>query len=209
MTIISKKSIGFLGYSILLFMLISLLSCASTLNQTWNPLDGKVTYADNDTPIDNAVIVAIWKGQMKDKGEPVRVCYHVETTTSNNKGQFSINSWREQNNYKHIYDKSTAIIVYKPGYWRKDITETIPTKSPIKLYLEKNSSRNQQTLSKHRMRYLQKTVASTTCHLDDSDRKKLLSLYQSVLTEAKTVAESEQDKNIVRSLKSWTTFASQ
>lgn len=166
-------------------------------------------FTDTGNPIDNAVIVAIWKGHMKDKGEPIRVCYHVESTKSDNKGQFSINSWQEQNNYKHIYDKSTAIIVYKPGYWRKEINETIPTKSPIKLYLEKNSSQNQQIVSLNRLRYLQKTVASTTCHLDDADRKKLLSLYQSVLSEAKKVAQSEQDKIIVRSLKSWTKFASQ
>ncbi len=146
---------------------------------------------------------------MQDKGETLRVCYHVESAKSDEKGQFSINSWHEQNSYQHIIDKSTAVIVYKLGFWRKNVAQTIPTESPMQLYMETNSNRNQQISPSHRLRYLQKTIGSTACHLDDKDRKNLRELYKSVLNEAKSIAVSVEDKNIVRSIKSWTTFATQ
>ena len=202
------KSISFLHYPILFIVVMSLFSCASTTNQIWKSLEGKVLNATDGKPIDNALVFAIWKGQMLDKGETLRVCYHVESAISDNKRLFSLQSWQEQNNYTHITEKSTAMIVYKPGYWREVVSTAIPTKNPIKLYVEINSNRNQQIIPEYRLKYLQKIVGSTACHLDDSDRKKLSVLYGSVLKEAKTVAETEDDEIIVQSIKSWTRFAS-
>jgi len=203
-----ENSNSFLHYPILILMIMLLFSCASSPKQTWKPLEGKVLNTKNGNPIDNALVFAIWKGQMLDKGETLRVCYHVESAKANDKGLFSLQSWQEQNNYTHITNKSTAMIVYKPGYWREEIATSIPKKNPIKLYLEKNANTNQQINPEHRLRYLQKTVGSTACHLDDADRKKLSELYQAVLNEAKNVAQSEEDDLIVRSIKSWTSFAS-
>ena len=130
-----EKSISFLHYPIIFIVVMSLFSCASTTNQKWNPLEGKVLNATDGKSIDNALVFAIWKGQMLDKGETRRVCYHVESAKSDNKGLFSLQSWQEQNNYTHITEKSTAMIVYKPGHWREEVATAIPTKNPIKLYV--------------------------------------------------------------------------
>ena len=138
-----------LRYPLFFVMIMSLLSCASTPKQTWKSLEGKVLHAENGKPIDNALVFAVWKGHMLDKGETLRVCYHVESAKSNEKGVFSLQSWQEQNNYTHITDKSTAMIVYKPGYWRQEVASNIPTKNPSKLYLEKISNKNQQMIPEY------------------------------------------------------------
>ena len=116
-----------------------------------------------------------------------------------------------------LFTKSSSLIVYKAGYWSESVVQDWPVQlkkdwtlqKDIKFYLDPISEKNQQTDSKNRLKYLQKTIGLTGCTLDPLGKKRMSMLYTAVLKEAKNVAITDMDHKIVQSIDNWTSFVSQ
>ena len=191
-------------------LLLSLLSsgCAFVSLKNWFEQSGTVLYKDIEKPVPNAMIAAVWRGENAEQEGNPTICYHVKTAKTGNDGYFLIPGWREYFKFSHLREKDVFIIVYKPGFWSETILQSAPTVSKNTYYIEPVSDDNRQTSTKNRLKYLQKLVGLTGCNVESADRSKLMPLYDSILAEAKKIAETPMEKKIVESLTTWTQFVS-
>ncbi|MFV2057118.1 MAG: hypothetical protein ACC707_11670 [Thiohalomonadales bacterium] len=193
----------------LLILLIVLTStgCAFVSLKNWFEANGQVIYLDNTQPVPNALIAAVWRGKNMDTENGDPICYHVETTRTDNDGAFKIPAWKEYFEYGNISEKKLFVVIYKPGFWTQQTLLLAPSDSQVRKYrIESISDQNRQTVSKYRLRYLQKIVGLTSCNITGANRPKLQELYTAILAEAEDIAQTPKDKKIVESLRNWTSF---
>lgn len=191
---------------VLLLLSAFLCNCAFVSLKNWFEFSGTVLYKDIEKPVPNAMIAAVWRGENHDlEGNPEQ-CYHVKTAKTGNDGAFQIPGWREYFDYGHLRKKSVSIIVYKPGFWSEEILHPTPNLQQGKYFIETASDDNHQTTPSNRLKYLLKMVGFTGCELMPEDRVTLTPLYAAILAEAKSIAESPAELQLVASLKTWTAF---
>lgn len=77
------------------------------------PVDGVVLEEGTNKPIPDAVVVVLWKHH---QGYSGTVCYHVETATSNEKGEYHIPKWSNPSDTRTLMDPYVSASAYKPGY---------------------------------------------------------------------------------------------
>jgi hypothetical protein len=192
---------------LIIIFILSTSGCALVSLKNWFEQDGKILYEDNGQPVPNAIVAAVWRGKNSDAEDAGTICYHVETTRSDNDGKFRIPGWREYFEFSKITDKEVSFVIYKPGFWSPEALLKVPAGTKPGVYkLQSLSKENRQTNSKFRLKYLQKLVGLTSCNITSVDRPKLEDLYAGILSEAEDVASTAIDKKIVKSLRNWTSF---
>jgi hypothetical protein len=178
-----KKTLLALG---LLFGLSTLAACATTPLQ---PVQGQVLEEGTNKPVANALVVGRWMGTVTHGiVESRTVCYHVESTTTDAEGRFTLPPTEKEYKYRDG-DHYTSITVYKlgyeaylpPGYARSEAY-----RQNIR-YLQPFAGGREERLA-----YLSRIAVSC------SDKKEieinLLPLYKALHEEAKGLAITRDDK---------------
>ena len=81
------------------FMLFFLSACAGDGVDNWPRQNGQVLDEDTNKPTANAIVMARWKGT---GGFSKTICFHVESTTTDNNGKFTIPAWMNNTKWKQI-----------------------------------------------------------------------------------------------------------
>lgn len=79
-------------------------------------VSGKVIDEETGKPIEGAIVVILWKGQIWAGVDGHSTCYHVETATTNKSGEYLIPKWKKEGHDMPIFEKGEYLIVYKAGY---------------------------------------------------------------------------------------------
>jgi hypothetical protein len=183
-----KKTLLALG---LLFGLSTLAACATTPLQ---PVQGQVLEEGTNKPVANALVVGRWMGTVTHGiVESRTVCYHVESTTTDAEGRFTLPPTEKEYKYRDG-DHYTSITVYKlgyeaylpPGYARSEAY-----RQNIR-YLQPFAGGREE-----RLKYLERAEQSIrTCRSPQAEEKNLLPLYRAFYEEAKSLAKTKEDQKI-------------
>lgn len=175
----------------LFFMMFFLSACAGDRVDNWPKQNGQVLDEVTNKPIADAIVVARWKGV---GGFSKTVCFHVESTTTDNNGKFTILAWKNNTKWKYTENQHKVITVYKAGYSESNKTYKERTDKQGKYYQESFSEPREE-----RIEYLRKiTIAG--CGSDIDVNKRLVLLNRALLDEAEKIAKTEQDRKTVESL---------
>ena len=194
----------------LISVLVALtLSACGMLGSRYPEMHGRVLHEIHDKALSNTVVVALWKGKEKKDNAEKEICYHVESTKSDDKGFFSIPEWREPSSYGHLKDKTIHVFAFRRYYRTSELTSELITKKNYIYYLAKpRHIEDEKKAREARLRYLQQLVGKTTCDLKGESRANLRPLFIEVIEEAELIAVSEKDRQAVEKLKSWLGYIS-
>jgi len=147
---------------------------------------GKVADAATHSPIEGAIVVAIWRGY----GGHSKVCFHTENAITDKDGQYIIPAWKNTGHTSSVtYQEVRISSVYKNRY------RLAPTKTHGEdgnYYLEVDRSSNSE-----RIKYL--LSAAKACFvIRDGSENNAWPLLKEIYLEAVELAETKADqKNIV------------
>lgn len=182
-------------------------SKANSKPHHWATQSGTVVLSSTNRPVSFATALAIWKGTYEKKSGGIQpICYHIEVVKTDKEGNFTIPGWNQKIDTSYIQNKTATLILYKPGYWAKQLEFQQPNDGNHVYHIEQISRANKQRSSKHRLNYLQRLVSKTNCDLRGKGRYKLRQVYLDILKEASQVAKTHNDKKKLASLKVWTSF---
>jgi hypothetical protein len=206
---IKAVTIKTLNQSFILAVLALIMSACGLLGSRYSEMHGRVIHEIHDKPLSNTVVVALWKGKEKNNDSEKEICYHVESTKSDDKGFFSIPEWREPSSFSQLKDKSIHVFAFRRYYRTSELTSQIITPKNYIYYLAKpRHIENENKAREARLRYLQLLVGKTTCDLKGESRSNLRPLFIEVIEEAELIAVSDKDRQVVEKLKGWLTYVS-
>lgn len=194
---------------IVLMLVASVISACGMLGKRYPEMHGRVLHEIHDKPLSHTVVVALWKGKQTKNNAEQEICYHVESTVSDDTGFFSIPDWREPGSYKQLKDKAVYVYAYHKYYRTSELTSQLVTKKNFIYYLAKpRPIEDENKARRARLNYLQQLVGKTMCDLDGESKSNLEPLFSKVIEEAEQIAVSERDRQVVEKLKGWLDYIS-
>lgn len=193
---------------LLLFIALGFtISACGLMGKRYEQLNGRIMHEIHDKPLSHTVVVALWKGTETKNNTDKQVCYHVESTTSDDKGYFYIPEWREPGSFRHLKNKAVHVYAFHKHYRTSELTSRLITPKNYIYYLAKPRLINDETKAREaRLRYLQQILGKTTCDLKGPSRANLEPLYKKIIEEAEDIAVTPKDRKIVEKLKGWLAF---
>ena len=182
-----KKAQYLLG---LIFMMFFLSACTGDSADSWPKQTGQVLDEVTNKPIENAIVVARWKGV---GGFSKSVCFHVESTIADKDGKFTIPAWKNDTKWKQTENQHKTLTVYKGGYKESNKTYKERTDKEGRYYQLPFEGTREDWL-----RYL--LSVAKDCTSADSSENNLLPLYETLYKEANSIAATKQEKIIVNAL---------
>ena len=174
------------------------MSACGLLGTRYEQLNGRILHEIHDKPLSHTVVVALWKGTETSNNVDKQVCYHVESTLSDDKGHFFIPDWREPGSFRHLKNKH---------YRTSELTSHLITKKNYLYYLAKPRKIEDENKARiARLSYLQQLVGKTTCDLKGPSRANLQPLFRKIIEEAESIAVTDVDRKVVQKLKGWLAF---
>jgi hypothetical protein len=191
-------------------LLLPLAACAASVVSS-DPLDGQVLEEGTNKPIPGAIVVIRWQGRVGGPVESSGLCYHVETATTDEQGRFHTNAWKTTEAalglhpswFDRIFlgptirDREVTKTAYHPGY-------TFSTKPPEKdtVWLKPFTGTKEE-----RLHSMGQGFGSLWCGSPEDYRKKLEPLTRAMYEEAKSLATTDKDEEMVDGyLTSWETM---
>lgn len=213
----------------LLVLCLPLSACAATL--AGEAIEGQVLEEGANRPIPGTIVVGLWHGSVTHGFVEGRtVCYHVETATTDPQGRYTLPATEKERKYVDGYHY-TAIYVYKPGYhatdyvkgrfYRREDKKYVVTllDQPSQLKIVDTLKEAQAAVRindrylkpftgtrSERLEYLMRFSGLVGCY-SAGDEKPLVSVYKSLYDEAKRVASSDNDKNMLHTIRRQALYA--
>ena len=183
------------------------MSACGLLGTRYEQLNGRILHEIHDKPLSHTVVVALWKGTETSNNVDKQVCYHVESTLSDDKGHFFIPDWREPGSFRHLKNKAVHIYAFHKHYRTSELTSHLITKKNYLYYLAKPRKIEDENKARiARLSYLQQLVGKTTCDLKGPSRANLQPLFRKIIEEAESIAVTDVDRKVVQKLKGWLAF---
>jgi len=145
------------------------------------PFPGQVVDAETGRPIEGAFVLALWKGEVG-LFDAQSICYHVETTVSDEDGRFRIPGWIGAGHFG-VMNSYVSTAVYKQDY-----EDVFARKSSNRLVL-----RRFKGTSEKRFGQLVKLVGPICDSKGKTSVEKLLPLSKLIYKEAKDIAYTNTD----------------
>lgn len=155
------------------------------------PLSGTVIDMSTGKPIEGAVVVAHWKGDVAAPAHSQSMCYHVESATTDGKGRFNIPTFVGGPWYV-VNTNSYVAGVYKEGY--REVTykdKQVPgfqnAPEGVVYLIPFIGSPNE------RLAYLKKAVLKLSCSEGGESQKNEFQLFKTFYEEAKELVSTKND----------------
>ena len=146
------------------------------------PVEGQVLEQGTDKPIEGAIVVARWKGD----GYHGTICFHVESTVSDENGYYYISPPETTSPHADLPDQWVNATAHKEGYVRAK-------RSPLDVnYLVPFAGD-----ASERMAYLKVMIGATSCVSAGDSRKNLYAIRRALYEEANAIAETEEERKTV------------
>jgi hypothetical protein len=152
-------------------------------------VDGQVLEASTGKPLSGAIVVATWSGIVGSLAHSQGVCFHVESTTTDEQGRYHIPAWEKRSRFARAKHKVVTVIAFKPGYSFVDRT------GANTVQLERFSGTREERLG-----YLLHASGLVGCY-SASNEKPLISIYKSLYDEAKRIVISEKEKDALQTIR--------
>lgn len=111
---------------------VGLLSSSCTLLQGYSaaPVSGRVVAMDGGAPIDNALVVIVWRLQAGIHTEDAGLLY-IEETFTDAEGRFHFDGWSgKRPDRGHLAAGMPRLTVYKSGYAGRSVNNHVPPWEP-------------------------------------------------------------------------------
>jgi len=178
--IIKYKWIHFVFLS--LFSVV-LTSCAIGLPRHWPEKTGRVLDVHTKKPVKDAYLIVKWKGYGGWVGIRT-ICYHVESSKTNENGQFVIPEFNENFTDGSLSSRHASIYLYAPNYIESEYRRSNHHYKQKTYFLEEFKGTR-----KKRLDFLSSGVA---CRNAGSSKKKLLAANIAMYKEAKSLYEKNK-----------------
>lgn len=170
--------------------MLPLASCASLRH--WPAQPAVVLDAQTEAPIEGAVVVALWNGDIPIwPVQPRMVCYHVESAATDATGRFVLPAYQEAE-AQRIEDKWIWWQVYKAGYKYSDRNSGKDYIKEGVYYLERDARQGAERLG-----YLSNIEQASRCASAGESAKNLIPLYRAIYEEGKLIAATKREREIV------------
>ena len=174
----------------ILIPLIALPACGLSGDE----INGKVIDEETNKPIPGATVSALWIGNVFALVDTQSACVHAQASTTDYRGEFNMPEWRKESQIGWVRHIKPSIIAHKHGYiFSRYENNTIYLK-PFRGNVSE------------RLEYLSTILDANRCGSKDESERTLHHLYNSMYQEAKRIAISENDKEIVDNLHYWSSF---
>lgn len=181
-----------------LVLLVLLPACAPSHDTlTGKAFEGRVLEQSTGQPIADAIVVALWIGDLPGIADSRTVCYHVLSTTADAEGHFRFAAWEKQavDWQRKVKPEYVRLTAYRRDY---EFAETTADK---RVYLRKFSGTQGE-----RLRYLLQLASWASCH-GAGDERPAFPFYKSLYDEAKRLASTEEDRDTLMRLRRWAALA--
>lgn len=175
-----------IGSMALLVLALSLSACGlSGSAQT-----GEVLDEATEKPIEDAIVVAEWIGDMSANwADSHSTCYHVATAVTDDDGEYHIPGWSMKKEdkrdwHKNLTPREVQVTVYKAGYVMSEKSFTSGSYDKGVYYIKPFEGSVSE-----RLEYL--LGAAVSC--DSENDRKLLDYYQSLYLDAKSIAVTKDE----------------
>jgi len=168
---------------LLMLTLLPLTACGLS----GSSVSGKVLEENTGKPIDGAIVIVRWKGYVSAIVDAQTVCVHVESATTDKRGNYKVSGWSKPSTMGPVLDVKPVVSAYKLGYGLPGN----PAQNDEDVYLAPFKG-----TSGERLKYLPRLVGMECGDYDDY-AKKLIPLYKAVYEEAKSIAITREDKHVV------------
>ena len=158
------------------------------------PVSGEVLEERTNQPIPGAIVMVRWKGDLPGFADSKTVCYHVESTVSDETGGYRIAAWSKEaaaDWQTRIINKEFVVVAYKVGY---GFSNQSSQKEEIE-YLAPFTG-----TSGERLGYLKRVSDGTKCDEAGERIMNRLPLEKAIYEEAKAIAQTPEEKKIVETL---------
>ena len=176
----------------------------SACGASGGPVAGQILEAGTKKPIPEAIVIVRWQGTYSRIVDSQDVCYHVETATTDAEGRFRTPGWVERKPRGPFFSPGGwDITAYKPGYetdWPAAYSATEDYKRNIR-YLKPFTGTKAE-----RLKYLMHVLEAARCGATDGSERNLHPLYKTLYEEGSGIALTKREKEMVDSLRYWSTF---
>lgn len=160
--------------------------------------EGQVLEEGTNKPIPEAIVIVRWAGVIPMIGHASSVCVHVESATTDKEGRYRTAAWRAPSTVGPAplvqMNIGPGAYAYKPGY------EYLDTRGET-VYLKPFTGGRGERLA-----YLMRVLDGTRCGAKDESEKNLHLFYRALYEEGKKIAVTEREKDMVDTLRYWSTF---
>lgn len=164
------------------------------------PESGKVIDASTNEPVEGAIVVARWIGHLATWAHGSTNCYHVESTTTDENGEFHIPRWKKEYTedwQKNVSPRYVDVTVYKPGY-QQTLCDAEGQANKLVIYNLEPFEGSQ----KERLEYLTfRVISGTSCRDAGESYMNLYLLRHAVYQEATAISISTEDIRISERIK--------
>ena len=163
------------------------------------PESGRVIDATTNEPVEGVIVVARWVGHLATMAHGSTNCYHVESTTTDENGEFHIPKWKKEYTedwQKNVSPRYVDVTAYKHGYQLspRQIEEQSKLKELVHYIEPFNGSREE------RLEHLQQISRMTGCRSASESKKNLFLLRKALYAEAEQLAKVNIDQKILEDL---------
>jgi len=161
-------------------------ACATGLPA--EPIGAQVLDSETSQPLQGVTIVGQWIGTVGGFGHSSTRCYHVNVSSSDAGGKFSLQGAEDERKYAHG-DHYTRLYSYSDGYRGLDGFYTVEQPAPKTHLLQRYvGSANE------RLEYLIRLHGLLACGAQDGSEKNLLPVYKLLYREALSIASGPEEK---------------
>lgn len=161
---------------------------ASSASLSAELLQGQVLEEGTHIPIPGAIVVARWKETRSAIADAWTVCVHVESIATDESGRYTLPRYKGR--------EPSLIDSYKSGYVRSD------EYYKAKAYLQHNDILKPFTGAREdRFKYFVRLLEAARCPSAGKSNRNLYPLYNAMHEEARSIAVTEQEREIADGLK--------
>ena len=173
-------------------MVLSLSACALT----GGPINGMVLEDETDKPIADAIVVVRWKGDLPGFADSKTVCYHVESTLTDEAGRYRIAKWKKKSNperdwERRIVNKVFGVSAYKVGYGFSTQKFKVDENEYLAMF---------EGSTEERLKYLLRISGATRCTSAGESAINRLPFQKAIYEEANAIARTREEKRTVEIL---------
>ena len=121
-----------------LFVVLMLLLLAGCGNFSLGDsrIEGTVLDDSTSKPVEGAIVIAQWKGEIHGIVDGSSICYHTETSLTDVNGKFAIPAWNRvpmDHMEKAVTEKKRSITVYMEGYNNRGLVPLMDGSGSIRI----------------------------------------------------------------------------
>jgi len=167
-----------------ILLMIMLLLPLSACGLSGSSVSGNVLEEGTNKPIEDAIVVLRWKGYVSAIVDAHTVCVHVESATTDKRGNYKVSGWSKPSTMGPVFDVKPVVSAYKLGYG----LPSNPAQKDEDVYLAPFKGAREE-----RLKYLERIARSGGCHAAGESEKNLYPLYEALYFEAKVNAAKIED----------------